>query len=109
MIHGIGFDATCSLVILDKHGNPVSVTAEQTTNRNIILWLDHRAIQEAEIINNMRHEILKYVGGKISPEMQAPKIMWLKRNIENARWKNISVFLDLPEFLTFKATGCVTR
>jgi len=24
-IHGIGFDATCSLVVLDRGGNPVSV------------------------------------------------------------------------------------
>jgi len=26
MIHGIGFDATCSLVVLDKHFMPVSVS-----------------------------------------------------------------------------------
>jgi len=26
MVHGIGFDATCSLVVLDKHFQPVSVS-----------------------------------------------------------------------------------
>ena len=108
-IRGIGCDATCSLVILDGNGNPVSVTPDQITKRNIILWLDHRAVKEAEFINAKGHDVLKYIGGKISPEMQAPKILWLKKNIDVERWKNISIFLDLPEFLTFKATGRITR
>ncbi|XP_028412955.1 FGGY carbohydrate kinase domain-containing protein-like [Dendronephthya gigantea] len=108
-IRGIGFDATCSLVALDKHGNPVSITPNKATNRNIILWLDHRAVKEAEIINTTGHDVLKFVGGKISPEMQAPKILWCKKNLEEERWKDISVFFDLPEFLTFKATGSYTR
>jgi D-ribulokinase len=97
------------LVILDDNGNPVSVTPDQVTERNIILWLDHRAVKEAESINTKGHDVLKYIGGKISPEMQAPKILWLKKNIDVERWNNISVFLDLPEFLTFKATGHISR
>jgi ribulose kinase len=87
----------------------VSVTPDQAENRNIILWLDHRAVKEAELINATGHDVLNYVGGTISPEMQAPKILWLKKNLDIERWNNISVFLDLPEFLTFKATGYVTR
>ncbi len=87
----------------------MSVTPDQATNRNIILWLDHRAVKEADLINATKHDVLKYVGGKVSPEMQAPKILWLKKNVEDERWNNISVFLDLAEFLTFKATGHVTR
>lgn len=108
-IHGIGFDATCSLVVLDKEAKPVSITPQQSTNRNIILWLDHRAVDEAENINATGHNVLKYVGGKTSPEMQAPKILWLKKNLNTETWRKISIFLDLPEFLTLKATGCITR
>lgn len=108
-VRGIGFDSTCSLVVLDQDAKPISVTPHQSTDRNIILWLDHRAINEAEIINASHHDVLKYVGGKISPEMQAPKILWLKKNLKPENWERISIFLDLPEYLTFKATGCISR
>ena len=45
---------------------------------NIIMWMDHRAAEQAERINATQHEVLKYVGGKISLEMQTPKLLWLK-------------------------------
>lgn len=94
---------------MDKYGKPISVSANETTNQNIILWMDHRAVQEAEIINDTHHHLLNYVGGKISPEMQAPKILWLKNNLDCERWRNISLFFDLPDFLTYKATGYTSR
>ena len=40
--------------------------------------MDHRASKQAERINATQHEVLKYVGGKISLEMQTPKLLWLK-------------------------------
>ena len=43
------------------------------------MWMDHRASKEADIINATKHDVLKYVGGAISLEMEPPKLMWLKK------------------------------
>ena len=107
-VQGIGFDATCSLVALDEAGRPVSVSATGRAEQNVIVWMDHRAIPQAERINRTRHPVLRYVGGVISPEMQTPKLLWLKENIP-ATWRRAARLLDLPDFLTYRATGDDTR
>lgn len=107
-IKGIGFDATCSLVALDKSGNPLSVSHSNKNEQNVIMWMDHRADAEAELINKTNHNILKYVGGRVSLEMEMPKLLWLKRNFPQ-RWPEYGHFFDLPDFLTWKATGSTTR
>lgn len=107
-VKGLGFDATCSLVALDKSGNPLSVSPSGSDQRNIILWMDHRASNEAAKINRLNHQVLKYVGGKISLEMETPKLLWLKTNLQN-QWKKAGLFFDLPDFLTWKATDCDSR
>lgn len=72
---GIGFDATCSLVCLDKEDEPVGIdpTERGANERNIILWADHRANEQASSINAAGHARLANVGGAISPEMEVPK------------------------------------
>ncbi|KAL4711961.1 hypothetical protein ACJJTC_011268 [Scirpophaga incertulas] len=107
-IKGIGFDATCSLVVLDKNCNPIAVSESNNDEQNIIMWMDHRAHAEADLINKSGHEILKYVGGKVSLEMEMPKLLWLKRNLF-LKWPEFGYFFDLPDFLTWKATGSLSR
>ena len=107
-IAGIGFDATCSLVVLDAQDRPVSVSPTGRAAQNVIVWMDHRAIPQAERINRTGHPVLRYVGGVISPEMQTPKLLWLKQNLP-ATWRRAARFLDLPDFLTYRATGDDTR
>jgi FGGY-family pentulose kinase len=75
---GLGFDATCSLVVVGENGRPLTTSADGNADQNIIVWMDHRATGQAERINATQHSVLKYVGGKISPEMETPKILWLK-------------------------------
>ncbi|CAN7503063.1 FGGY-family carbohydrate kinase [Bosea sp. LjRoot237] len=107
-IAGIGFDATCSLVAVGQDGTPLPVGPHGDASRDIIVWMDHRAIEQAERINATRHPVLAYVGGTISPEMETPKLLWLKENLPasyNAAWQ----FFDLPDFLTWRASGSLAR
>ncbi|AWK89509.1 FGGY-family carbohydrate kinase [Azospirillum thermophilum] len=107
-VAGIGFDATCSLVVLDAAGRPVSVSPTGDDAQNVIVWMDHRAIAQADRINALGHEVLRYVGGRISPEMQTPKLLWLKERLPQA-WSRAAHVFDLPDFLTWRATGAASR
>lgn len=107
-VAGIGFDATCSLVVVGHHGEPLPVNADNDTQRDIIVWMDHRATGQARRINQMGHPVLRYVGNKISPEMQTPKLLWLKENLPetfNAAWQ----FFDLADWLTWRTSGDLVR
>lgn len=139
-VKGIGFDATCSLAVTDAsaNGEPVIVTRGdqlgQHGERNVVLWADHRAEKEAELINNTGSEVLGYVGGTISVsrflyspnapwtkaprfaasrvieqlEMQCPKILWLKNRMDPILFSRCQ-FFDLPDFLTYRATSNAMR
>ncbi|XP_065214948.1 FGGY carbohydrate kinase domain-containing protein-like [Planococcus citri] len=103
-VKGLGFDATCSLAVLDSNGDPISVNVNDDAEQNIILWMDHRANKEADLINETKHPILRYAGGKVSLEMMVPKIRWLKNNHPEC-WKEAEFFFLLPDFLTWRATN----
>ena len=107
-IISLGFDATCSLVVLGDGGKPLPVGPSEDPQRDIIVWMDHRAVEQVERINAKGHEVLRYVGGIISPEMETPKLLWLKENrpqVFDAAWQ----FFDLADFLTWRATGDLAR
>lgn len=113
-IHGLGFDATCSLAVFSHDTDePIPVTGPDFSNasgedRNVILWLDHRPLAEAEKINATGHNLLRYVGGKMSVEMEIPKILWLKNNMPKDVFDRCK-FYDLADALTHLATGKNTR
>jgi len=111
-VKGVGFDATCSLAVADMNGDPVVVTRGEQLgeigDRNIILWADHRAEEEAELINSTGSVVLDYVGGTMSLEMEIPKTLWLKKHMTPERFQRCQ-FFDLPDFLTYRATGDNTR
>tara|TARA_B110000503_G_scaffold58833_1_gene94004 strand:- start:2937 stop:4550 length:1614 start_codon:yes stop_codon:yes gene_type:complete len=107
-IASIGFDATCSLVVIGDDNNGLPVGDHGEPERNIIVWMDHRSIDQAQRINRTKHAVLNYVGGKISPEMETPKLLWLKENLQST-YKAASHFFDLADFLTWKASGSLQR
>lgn len=121
-IRGIGFDATCSLAVLDgATDEPIAVTdpsgpREQPPEeaggsdpvRNVILWLDHRATAETATVNATSHPLLRFVGGRMSVEMEVPKALWLKRHLSPEDWKRCRLY-DLADALTHLATGNEAR
>jgi len=122
-VGGIGFDATCSLVVLDRGGNGLSVTAagdskQQATRarghhepeplRDVIMWMDHRAVSQAAAITASAHAALQSLGGSISPEMDPPKLLWLKQRKPDI-FSSAGHFMSLTDYLSYKATGDTTR
>ncbi|CCM03980.1 uncharacterized protein FIBRA_06136 [Fibroporia radiculosa] len=111
-VKGLSFDATCSLAVSDMNGDPVVVTKGdkmgEIGDRNVILWADHRAEKEAELINSTGSVVLDYVGGTMSLEMEIPKTLWLKKHMKPERFARCQ-FFDLPDFLTYRATGDNSR
>ena len=100
-VTGIGVDATCSLVV---QGAPAGVGDAGHPERDVIVWMDHRALEQAQRINAGAHAVLSYVGGVMSPEMETPKLLWLKEQLPEV-YHGAAHFFDLTDFLTWKATA----
>ncbi|XP_021893101.1 FGGY carbohydrate kinase domain-containing protein isoform X2 [Carica papaya] len=107
-VKGVGFAATCSLVAVDADGSPVTVSWSGDSRRNIIVWMDHRAVKQAERINSCNSPVLQYCGGGVSPEMQPPKLLWVKENLQES-WSMVFRWMDLSDWLSYRATGDDTR
>lgn len=100
-IVSIGVDATCSLVSVGAGGQPVSIAETGEAERDIIMWMDHRAGEQAAAINATKDAALAYVGGEVSIEMELPKVLWLKQNFPErytAAWR----FFDLADYLVWR-------
>lgn len=106
-IRGIAFDATCSLVVRGLGGEQVGVSAGGD-RWDTIAWFDHRAAAEADECTATGHRVIDRAGGAMSPEMQVPKLMWLKRHLP-AAWARAAYLFDLSDFLAWKAAGTDAR
>ncbi|MBD1556319.1 FGGY-family carbohydrate kinase [Vibrio sp. S9_S30] len=105
---GISFDATCSLVVIGDEDQPLPVGSHNNADRNVIVWMDQRATPQAKRINEEGHSVLHYVGNRISPEMETPKLLWLKENLPET-YLNAKHFFDLTDYLTWKSSGSLLR
>ena len=101
---GMSYDATCSLVALDGEGAPLTVSESGDDDWNIIVWRDHRAIDQVNRINAGGYDVLKYVGGVMSPEQEPPKLLWLKEHLPDT-WKRAGKYLDLADFMAYRSAG----
>jgi len=95
-IMGIGIDATSvTMVSVDREGNPLHPA---------ILWMDNRAVKEAEMINSTNHPVLTHSGGRISPEWMIPKVLWLKNHRPEVYHRSYKI-VELMDWLVYKLTG----
>lgn len=99
-VAAIGFDATCSLALADGRGQPLDLGGGD----DVLLWMDQRAVAQAQACNATHAEPLNYVGGRMSPEMQMPKLLWLKNHRPDL-WSQMGYAWDLSDWLTWRATG----
>ncbi len=102
-VAAIGVDATCSLVAVGAGGAPLSVAETGEAQRDIVMWMDHRAGEQAAALNATRDAALAYVGGEVSVEMELPKVLWLKQRFPEryaAAWR----FFDLADYLVWRLT-----
>lgn len=106
-VEALSYSATCSLVLLDKEHKPLALS-EGETPWNIIMWMDHRAQDEAKICNATGSPVLRNLGGAISVEMEIPKLMWVKRNRPDL-WAQMGYAGDLADFLCLRSTGTLER
>lgn len=76
---------------------------------NVILHYDKRSTLEAMKINATRHSLLRYFGEQVLPDLQETKLLWLKSNLQENCWNRAGHFLDLTDYMTWKATGSLVR
>lgn len=107
-IAALGIDATCSLVVRDTAGRPLAVSGGEEARWDTIAWFDHRALEEADLCTATAHPALLHSGRVMSPEMEMPKLMWLKRH-RPEQWAKTGHVFDLADFMAWRATGVNAR
>lgn len=113
-IRGIGVDATCSLVVLQKKAGklvPYPVDFEfQDPDQNVVLWMDHRCAKELEELNEIckNEKFMSKIGGCFLPEMGVPKLKYLIDRIDKDVVSSL-VFMELHDYVSImlKTDGCL--
>lgn len=99
IIEAIGVSAMLGYVFLDVRDRPV---------RPAIIWMDNRAVKEARHIEKTFgiNGLYKKTGRRLSPELLAPKLLWIRNN-EAETYHRINRVIGLKDEIVRKLTGVV--
>jgi FGGY-family pentulose kinase len=87
--------SSCTVVVLDETSRSL---------RPALMWMDERAVAEADEITATASPVLKYSGGKVSPQWMLPKTLWLLRH-EPDLFERAFRIVEQTDFLTYRLTG----
>ena len=96
-VAGIGLSGQMrGCVLLDRQGKPIG---------NCIIWLDQRADEETEAINQLGSvkEMLN-VGGYCLNSFWAPKLLWIRKH-RPADFEKIDTVMFTKDYLRYRMTG----
>ncbi len=98
-VDALAIDTQCeTLILADRDGNPVC---------DAIVWLDNRAVAEAEEINRHfgRKKVYEVTGQpEVTATWPASKLLWVKKNAPDV-WKKTEKIFLLEDYLIYKLTG----
>jgi sugar (pentulose or hexulose) kinase len=95
-VRGVGVTAQLGTMLLDEKGRPAA---------RAILWADTRARAEAEeLAGRFGSESMRIAGRRLTPELLAPRLAWLRRHSADLLSRTAKV-ASLKDFLVLKLTG----
>ncbi len=98
-VDALAIDTQCeTLILTDEDGTPV---------RPAIVWLDNRAVEEAEMIEKeFGHKRVYEVTGQpeITATWPAAKLLWVKRH-EPEIWAKVKKVFLLEDYILYRMTG----
>jgi ribulokinase len=102
---GVSPDAIAGMAVDATSATVLAVDANGRHLRPAIMWMDLRATDEANEIEQSGHRALKYNGqGPVPAEWGLPKVMWLRRH-EPEVYDNAAHIVDATDWLVNKLTG----
>lgn len=84
-----------SVVMLDSKGEALG---------DSMLWMDIRAKEQAQRINNTHSAVLKKCGGEVSPEWLLPKVLWIKENTPED-YQRAKVIFEQLDYINYRLSG----
>jgi sugar (pentulose or hexulose) kinase len=98
-IEAVGVSAMLGTVFLGRGGRPLAPA---------LIWMDNRAAAEAEEIRRRIPEALLYAktGRRVSPELLAPRLMWLAKH-RPAIHRRTRAVIGLKDEIVRRLTGAV--